>query len=283
MAQVFRKSALEKLSSPEQLDKALKITTPMSWLALIATTLIIAVTVVWSIVGTIPVTVTAKGIVASPVSTNALFMPESGTIKTVGYVYKGAKIYADDVVLTYTTSGGEVKNLTSDQVGIVDTITVKSGDTVYQGNQVLRLNPLVSGSQVIVCYINTSDVKKIERGMEANITLSSADSQTYGHMVARVINVDSRASSAEGMSYVLGSDNNMASNFQKDGAAVCAVTMELYPASESDPSQSGYYWSNEKGKKLSVTNGSMVTAKIITEEVHPITKLFTKLKEIWGD
>ena len=69
MAELYRKSALERISSPEQLDKALKVTSPMSWLALLAVTLIVVVTVIWSIVGTIPVTVTTSGVISSAVST----------------------------------------------------------------------------------------------------------------------------------------------------------------------------------------------------------------------
>ncbi len=283
MAQVYRKSALEKLSSPDQLDKALTIISPMSWLALLAATVAIVVTVIWSIVGTIPVTVTASGIVASPVSTNAVYMPESGTIQTVGYVQKGSALNDQTLILTYTTGTGELKNLVSDQFGTVDSVKVKHGDTVFQNNEVLRLNPAVDAEQVIVCYLSIADAKKIYRGMEANVTLASADSQTYGHMRARVINIDAYASSTEGMSYVLGSGNNMAATFQKDGAAVVAVTLQLYPASADSPTRSGYWWSNERGaREQAVANGSLVTAKIITEEVHPITKLFTKLKEIWG-
>ena len=34
---------------------------------------------------------------------------------------------------------------------------------------------------------------------------------------------------------------------------------------------------------LASANGTLVNAKVIVEEVHPITKLFVKLKDIWGD
>ena len=283
MAQVYRKSALEKLSSPDQIDKALTIVSPMSWLAIAAATAVVVVTIIWSIVGTIPVTVTAKGIIASPVSTNAIYMPESGRVQSVGYVYKGMDLAEQDVVLTYITGTGEVKTLLSDQNGTVDSITVKAGEEIVkQGDEVLRLNPATSGRQVVVCYVSLSDSKKISRGMEANITLSSAESQTYGHMYGRVVNVDSYVSSTNGISYVLGSGNEMVSVFKKDFSDLTAITLELLPAYPDDPTQSGYWWSNEKGKKLDVPNGSVVTAKIITEEVHPITKLFVKLKEIWG-
>ena len=74
MAELYRKSMIEKLSSVDRTDKTMEITNPVSWLALIGITLIIAVTVVWAFLGTIPVTVSGKGIVASPTSTNAVFI-----------------------------------------------------------------------------------------------------------------------------------------------------------------------------------------------------------------
>ncbi len=279
MAQLYRKSALEKISSPEQLDKALTVTSTMSWIALAAITLILVVTIIWSIVGTIPVTVTTNGIVASPVSTNAVYTPESCTVNSV-LVYAGSELRIGDPVAYYKTGNGDVGTIYSDQVGTVSEVLVSSGDTVTQGNEIIRVSPSSNSRQVIVCYVALSDSKKISRGMKVSISLSSAESQTYGHMLGRVINIDSHAASSRGMSYVLGTDNNLASLFSRDVPAVVAVTCELYPDAET---ASGYYWSNEKGARLEVTNGSLVSAKVVVEEVRPITKLFSKLKEIWGD
>lgn len=279
MAQLYRKSALEKISSPEQLDKALTVTSAYSWIALAAVTLIVVATIVWSIIGTIPVTVTTAGIVASPVSTNAVYTPESGSVTSV-LVYPGSALRIGDPVASYKTGNGDVKTIYSDQVGTVTEVLAKSGDAITQGNDIIRVSPKANSDQIIVCYVQLSDAKKIKRGMQVSVSLSSAESQTYGHMLARVINIDSYVSSNRGMAYVLGTDNNLASTFQRDGGAVVAVTCELYP----DPTTaSGYYWSNDKGAKLDVTNGALVSAKVIVEEVRPITKLFSKLKEIWGD
>ena len=269
MAELYRKSALEKISSPEQLDKALTVTSPLSWLALAAVTVMIVITIIWSIVGTIPVTVTSAGIVSSPVSTNALYTP-------------GSSLVYGTPVLSYRTGNGDVRVITSDQLGTATEITVKVGDEITQGSEVVRLSPIVDGRQVIVCYVKASDADKIDLEMFANIFLTSSDSQNYGHMIGRVINKDSFVSTATGMSYVLGKENNLANVFQENGAAVVAVTLELVP-DQSGNSVSGYYWSNPKGEKIDVKNGSLVQAKIVVEEVAPITKLFAKLKELWGD
>jgi len=146
------------------------------------------------------------------------------------------------------------------------------------GSEVVRITPKVQANQIVVCYVPLAQAKKIERGMTVNVSLDSLDSQSYGNMVARVVNIDAYATSTTGMSSVIGSGNYLDTTFT-NGGPVVAVACELYPGE----TQSGYYWSNEKGAKVAVTNGSLVTAKIVTEEVAPISKLFSKINELWGD
>ena len=277
MADLYRKAALERISSPEQLDKALKITSPLSWLALLGITFIVIVTLIWSVVGTIPVTITTPGIISSQVGSNAVYINEAGTVLSVR-VRAGDEIHLGDPVLTYNNSANEVKTIYSDQVGVVSSIVVNLNDSVNPGSEVIRVKPTVQASQIVVCYVPLAQAKKLERGMEVKVSLDSLDSQSYGNMVARIVNIDAYAASSTGMASVLGSGNLLDSTFTKNGAVV-AVACELYP----DDTASGYYWSNKKGAKVTVSNGSLVTAKIVTEEVAPITKLFTKLKDLWGD
>ena len=51
---LFRESALERLSSPEQLDQQLQVTSPRGWIALLALWSVLAAIMVWSIVGSVP-------------------------------------------------------------------------------------------------------------------------------------------------------------------------------------------------------------------------------------
>lgn len=278
MADLYRKAALERISSPEQLDKVLKITSPMSWLALIGITLIIIVTVIWSIIGTIPVTITTGGIVSSPVGCNAVYTQEAGTVVSIR-VRAGDELHLGDPILTYRNASNEVVTICSDQVGIVAAVVAANGDALTPGSEVVRVTPSAQGRQIIVCYVPLTQAKKLERGMRVNVSLDSLDSSSYGSMAARVINIDAYATSIDSMAGVLGANNNLTAAFSQNGAVV-AVACELYPDSST---VSGYYWSNEKGGTVSVTNGSLVTAKIVTEEVAPISKLFSKLSELWGD
>ena len=278
MAKLYRKSALERMASPEQLDKALKVTSPLSWLSLGGVTLIIVVTAIWSVVGRIPVTITTNGIIASPVNTNAVYTENAGTVDSV-YVSVGDEIRPGDEVALLEVSDGSAYTIKSDQIGTASAVDILAGDTVGQGFPILYVSPEAASRQVVVCYVNVADVKKISRGMPAYVYLNSADSQRYGHMKARVINIDEYAASNKGMNYVLGEDNNLSSFFTSSGA-VAAVTCEL---SLSEESASGYAWSNKKGKELNVTNGSLVSVKIIMQEITPIKMLFSESQAIWGD
>ena len=62
---MFRKVALERLSSPEQLDQLITLTSPIGWAALIAVAVLLAAIVAWGFSGSIPTRVEGAGILVS--------------------------------------------------------------------------------------------------------------------------------------------------------------------------------------------------------------------------
>ncbi len=60
--QLFRKVSLERLSSPEQLDLLMQVTTPKGWLALLALGALLTVAIIWGILGSIPEKVSGWGV-----------------------------------------------------------------------------------------------------------------------------------------------------------------------------------------------------------------------------
>src|SRR5260370_12927642 len=59
---IFRQAALDRLSSPEQLDQLMQVTTPKSWLALVACCVLVVIAVAWGIWGSIRIDVHGRGI-----------------------------------------------------------------------------------------------------------------------------------------------------------------------------------------------------------------------------
>ena len=62
---IFRSAAVQRLSSPEQLDQLVGITRPFDWVAAAAMALGLAVLIAWGVLGKIPTRVEGEGILLS--------------------------------------------------------------------------------------------------------------------------------------------------------------------------------------------------------------------------
>ena len=80
---LFRKSALEKLASPERLDVMMKVTSPAGWLALVGISAMISVIIVWSIIGSISIKVQGKGILIRGEAVLAVTSRANGQISDI--------------------------------------------------------------------------------------------------------------------------------------------------------------------------------------------------------
>ncbi|MBF0286042.1 MAG: NHLP bacteriocin system secretion protein [Magnetococcales bacterium] len=94
--EIFRKTALERLASPEQLDLTVQVTTPKGWLALIGLIGIIVMACIWSFVGSIPTKVMGKGLLIKSGGVADVVALSTGQVATL-YVETG------DVVRTGQT------------------------------------------------------------------------------------------------------------------------------------------------------------------------------------
>src|SRR5262245_54679447 len=97
---LFRKAALDRLSSPEQLDSLIEVTTLRAWLALLGLLSLVATGLAWGFLGRLPTQVTGTGVLLG-----------SGGIATV------------------VTLGG----------GVIAEVTVEVGDEVRAGDVVARI------------------------------------------------------------------------------------------------------------------------------------------------
>lgn len=59
---IFRKESLDRVESPEQLDEYIKVSHPKVWVILSALLVAAVAVIVWSVVGSLPQTMTVKGV-----------------------------------------------------------------------------------------------------------------------------------------------------------------------------------------------------------------------------
>ena len=62
MTEIFRKEALQRLSSPERLDQLMQVVSPHDWLVLGTVMVLLGLALTWACVGRLPTTVAGRGV-----------------------------------------------------------------------------------------------------------------------------------------------------------------------------------------------------------------------------
>ena len=96
---MFRQEALERLSSPEKLDQTLKVVNPKAWLPLATAGSLVAVALIWSIFGRIPLTVSGRGVLIQPRRVVPFQSPSDGQVVELN-IESGEEIKKGDVIGT---------------------------------------------------------------------------------------------------------------------------------------------------------------------------------------
>jgi HlyD family secretion protein len=95
---IFRKVALERLSSPEQLDQLMQVTDPKGWLALGALGALLLASVTWGVLGSIPTEARGEGILLRQGGVSSLVAAENGQVEeilvSVGEVIQKGQVVA---------------------------------------------------------------------------------------------------------------------------------------------------------------------------------------------
>lgn len=94
---IFRKVALERLSSPEQLDQLMRITTPAGWVTLFALGGLLACAVIWGFWGSIPTRLEGQGILMKMGGVYSISCRGSGRVESL-FVGDGDTVQAGQIV-----------------------------------------------------------------------------------------------------------------------------------------------------------------------------------------
>lgn len=134
MGQIFRKSLLDKLSSPEQLDKMIVITPPSFWIALSGAGIIILSAVLWGIFGSLPVNVSTQGIYVNEEGIQTVYSETAGVVSQV-LIGDGLQVKKGDVIAVLDTA--EVDEKIADyekRIKAVENITMDSKEDVVSSD-----------------------------------------------------------------------------------------------------------------------------------------------------
>lgn len=94
---IFRQVAIERLSTPEQLDQVMRVTSPLQWLMMACVMVLVVGSLLWSVFATVPVKVPSQGILISPGGVLAVASEHGGRLTKL-FVRSGDKVTAGQVV-----------------------------------------------------------------------------------------------------------------------------------------------------------------------------------------
>ena len=272
---LYRQAALERLSSPEQLDRLMQITQPAGWLSLLALGLVILAAIMWGIFGSIPVQVTGQGILLSAGGIHDVVSPGAGLIISMP-VSAGDVVQAGQIIATLDDGGGSPTPVTSPYAGRVLEIKVDHGTSVERGTSLISIEGLNQQGHVdlvAVLYVAPAEGKKIQPGMQAQISPSTVRREEYGYMLGRVTAVGQFPATSQGMLRVLGNAELVKS--LSAGGTPIEVQVEL---ERSTQNTSGYAWSAQSGPPNGVDSGTLCDAWITLSEVRPISLVLPAVK-----
>ena len=81
---IFRRESLDRVESPEQLDAYIKVSHPKVWLIMAALLVAVISVIVWSVVGSLPQTMTVKGITVGSNVINCYECVENANTNLIG-------------------------------------------------------------------------------------------------------------------------------------------------------------------------------------------------------
>ncbi len=108
MSDLYRKSSLEKLSSPEQLDKMIEITSPMFWIGAAGGGIVLIAALLWSVFARLPINVQSNGIFISKGGIQTIYAQNPGTVKEI-LVSKGETVSKNTVLARFDTQSIQSK------------------------------------------------------------------------------------------------------------------------------------------------------------------------------
>ena len=168
---IFRETSLERLSSPEQIDRLLAVGNIKYWLIITATLLVIINVILWAFFGELPEYVEGNGMLLQGEGLSFIYSGFNGLMEhsylwELGNIEKGNVIAILQNEETGTTT--EIKTLHS---GRVMEIFAFPGDYVSAGQIIASVENEKAGLSAVL-YIPMSQGKKIKHRAQVNLKLS---------------------------------------------------------------------------------------------------------------
>ena len=272
---LYRKAMLDKLSSPEQLDDLVVVSSPSNWAQLTGLTLLVSLCVAWTFLGTVPTRVYGSGLLLSTAGVTDIASTHDGQIDHF-LVQEGDTLQVGTPVAMLHQTDDETQTpivISSVHEGHILEVYHGPGDMVRTGEHLVRLALAAPSEDPLegLIYVDAHIGKRIVEGMNVHVSPSTYAPEEVGMMVGTVRSVSDFPSSLESMARRVG-NQQLAQSFQREaGGFPLEVHVQLKPNAKAS---NGYQWTSPSGEVLHITEGTPLSAGVLLETRRPIELLF---------
>lgn len=154
----FRKSALEKLSTPEKLDQLIKVTGPKAWIALVTVFIALGTGICWAVFGTVKTKLNAIGVVLGGEVHEVVATSQGQLVKL--HVAIGDHVKKGDVIATIQQP--DLYQQIEDAKAVLSDRKFEMGKLMAYGNQGSHLEgQLISQNRVSIQGEIEAEKKKL--------------------------------------------------------------------------------------------------------------------------
>ncbi len=265
---LFRQTALDQASSPDQLDQLLRITNPRAWLGLLGLGAVVIAVLFWAFGGSIPLQASGSGILSrSDAGLYGVQAPGLGTVSDVP-VHIGDHLTAGQRLMTLSAADGTQTVITTPQQGRLLSLFVEPGSVVSPGQKIGVVDPESIPLEALV-FIPAEQAASVQPGMQVRLQPNTVPSERYGDLLGTVKSVEKYPASPQRIAFVLQNDT-LASSISR-GGALFEVHVAVTPDSSSPD---GYKWSSGRGPDVAITGGTVTTASVVLAQQAPRTLAF---------
>ncbi|AFY58623.1 NHLM bacteriocin system secretion protein [Rivularia sp. PCC 7116] len=168
--------------------------------------------------------------------------------------------------------------IVSARSGCILEITATAGQVINPGTTIASINNNgATGKMLAVTYFPVKDGKKIQPGMEIQVTPDMVKRERFGGIIGKIVSVSPFPITPQGAALELG--NQELVNKLTAGEPRIAILAELQT---DDSTFSGYRWSSSKGPKLTISQGTTTNTRVKIEQRAPITFVLPILRDWTG-
>ena len=263
MASSFRRRALEGVSSPEDLDRLVKVALPRTWVALGGLGLLIVTAAVWAAVARVPTTVKGPGYLLHQGGIHSAAAPTAGVVVDILHQV-GDTVVAGEVLGHVRAADGQLVAARSPSSGKVIEVSVGLGDYLDAGRPLALVDPAAQ-PEVVYAYLPQSDAKEARVGDRVQISTSTAPPSQYGFLLGRVAAISQYPATQERLTSIVRLKTVLAR------INALGPVFELIVQLDRDPrTPSKLDWSIGQGPPYRLSIGTPASISVVTGQRAPI-------------